>query len=97
MNMIRFREINKQQIKKALHIYYTAPLQTVFKQFRHGAIFFAVGLIIIYLSSSNLPPSIKQELITLAGLAVMGYGFLFAMMAQIRLIIGRLYQFIIKK
>ncbi len=95
--MLDLTQLNKQHIKKALHLYYTAPLQTVFKQFRNGAIFFAVGLIIIYFASSNLPPSLKQELITLFGLIMMGYGFVIAMMAQIRLIIGRIYQFKIRK
>lgn len=81
------------QWKKALKIYYTAPLEKTFRQFRNGAIYFAVGLIIIYLANTTITPSVKQEVIILAGLIMSAVGFIMAMLAQMRLVISRIVQF----
>lgn len=82
---------------QALKIYYSAPLDKTFRQFRNGAIYFAVGLIMIYLANTSLPPSAQQELIILVGLIMGAIGFVIAMLAQVRLIIGRIVQFWNKK
>jgi len=84
---------NWPRIKKVLIDHYSAPLLNSFKQFRTGAIFFAVGLIIVYLANTSLPPSSKQELIVLLGLIMAACGFVYAMLAHIRMIISRAYRF----
>jgi len=83
--------------KRALFIYYSAPQEQTFRKFRNGAIFFAVGLIIIYLASTTLEDSAKQELVVLFGLAITCVGFIAAMLAYIRIVIGRILVFINKK
>lgn len=85
------------ELLAGLKAYYSAPLNTTFRQFRSGLIYFAVGLIIIYLANTNLPDSMKQELITMAGIIMVAVGFFIAMMAHIRMIISRVVHFFIKK
>ena len=80
-------------IKRALKKHYEQPLELAFKQFRDGAIYFAVGLITIYISHSIMQASIMQEIVFLLALLLTGFGFIKAMLAQLRLIIGRLYRF----
>jgi len=80
-------------LKKTLRAHYSAPMQTMFRQFRSGIIFFAVGLIIVYLSLTALPPSAKQEFILLCGLIVTAVGFVIAILAHVRMIIARAYRF----
>ena len=89
--------ITWQQIKIALIKHYTAPLSLVFFRFRNGAIYFATGLIIIYLAQTAVEPSLKQELIMLSGIVLTAFGFGLAMVSHMRLIIGRFIQFLIKK
>ncbi|HEY7883591.1 MAG TPA: hypothetical protein VIC08_01445, partial [Cellvibrionaceae bacterium] len=60
---------------------------------RWGAVLFFIGLVIIYAGSQSLPPSLAQELVTLLGLAVLGVGFVIAILAQIRMLISRLVRF----
>lgn len=84
------------RIKRALARHYNQPLEIAFKQFRDGAIYFAVGLIVIYISHSTMQPSMMQEIIFLLALVLTGFGFIKAILAQIRLIIGRLYRFLKK-
>lgn len=81
------------QGKAALDIYYSAPLTLVFYRFRNGLIYFSVGLVIIILANQTLPPSLKQDLITLAGLILAIIGFVLAMLSHMRLIIGRFYRY----
>ncbi|WP_245792097.1 hypothetical protein [Teredinibacter waterburyi] len=83
-------------IKQALYLHYHAPQQLMFKQFRNGAIFFAVGVIIVYLANTTVEPSVKQEWLVLAGLIMAGAGFVVAILAHVRLIISRLVKFIDK-
>lgn len=93
---MRFKSFTAANLKAMLLTHYSAPLRDVFKQFRTGTIFFAVGLTIVYLSSTALEQSLRQELVTLAGLVLAGGGFIVAMLAQIRMIISRIIQFLRK-
>jgi len=81
----------------ALKAHYQAPLEHSFRRFRNGIIYFTVGFIVVYLAQTNLAPSLKQELITLAGLIMIAIGFFIAMMAQVRMIISRIILFFNKK
>lgn len=77
----------------ALKQYYSAPLEKTFKQFRDNAIYFSVGLITIYLANTAMESSTLQEVIVLLGLCLTLYGFVMAMLAQIRMLISRLFLF----
>ncbi|SMF43755.1 hypothetical protein SAMN02745866_02795 [Alteromonadaceae bacterium Bs31] len=90
---LKLNKFNKENIKSLLSAHYSAPLSQTFKQFRSGAIFFAVGLIIVYLANTTLPPSAKQELIVLLGLLIAIGGFTVAMLAHIRMLISRALKF----
>ncbi|TQV85760.1 hypothetical protein FKG94_01960 [Exilibacterium tricleocarpae] len=68
----------------------------VFRQFRNGAMVFFGGLAVVYLAS-QMPASWQQEIVLLGGLALAGIGFVVAMLAQVRLVIGRIVQFMQKK
>lgn len=76
--------------------HYTSPLEKTFKQFRDGAIYFAVGLIAIYIANIAIEPSVWQELLVLFGLCLGAVGFIMAMLAQVRMIISRIYHFFSK-
>lgn len=81
---------------QALITHYTAPWEQTFKQFRLGVITFGLGLALIFIAHNQLPPSLKQELIVLLGLIIVGLGFFIAMLAQVRLLISRILAFIWK-
>ena len=89
--------IKWSHIKTALLIHYSAPQQLIFRQFRNGAIYFAVGLGTVLMANAYLPPSVKQEWIVLFGLIMGGCGFVMAMLAQMRLLISRVVQFYRRK
>ncbi len=74
--------------------HYNTPLEPIFKQFRLGVIAFGVGLTCIIIANTHLTPSLAQELAVLAGLISIGAGFVTAMLAQVRLLISRILQFI---
>lgn len=80
-----------------LHDYYSVSLVRVFYVFRGGLIYFFVGLMTIYLAGQSMVPSLEQDLVVLLGLLLMAVGFVIAMMAHMRLIIGRFVQFFSKK
>lgn len=80
-------------LKARLKKHYSATLMQSFKQFRWGAVLFFIGLVIIYAGSQSLQPSLAQELVILLGLMVLGVGFIIAILAQIRMLIGRLLIF----
>ncbi len=80
----------------ALRLHYTAPLTKSFKQFRLGLGLFFLGLVLIYIAHQLWPPSLAQESITLAGLVLVGVGFLLAMLAQMRMVISRILVFFLK-
>lgn len=79
--------------RKALYQHYITPPEKVFPHFKLGAVIFFSGLVIIYCGHQMLSPSLKLELVTLAGLIFIGLGFLISMMAQIRMLIGRFLRF----
>ncbi len=64
----------------------------VFQQFRLGLAFFFVGGVLIW-QSQQISPSLAEELLFLAGIVIGGVGFIVAMMAQIRHIIGHFLRF----
>jgi len=81
----------------ALRHHYTASPRKVFKQFRLGAMLFFLGLVTIYIAHQLWQPSLEQEGVTLAGLSLTALGFVTAMLAQIRLLIGRFVLFFSKR
>ena len=85
------------RLKHALALYYGVPLTIPFRQFRNGAIYFAVGLGTILMANSVMAPSAQQEWVVLGGLVIGGCGFVLAMVAQLRLLIGRIVQFYQRK
>jgi len=78
---------------RALYQHYTALPEQVFPQFKLGAMIFFLGLVVIYSGYQLFTPSLSQELTTLLGLLLIGLGFFIAMMAQVRMLIGRLLRF----
>jgi hypothetical protein len=82
-----------KHFRSALYQHYTTPPEKVFPRFKLGAVIFFWGLIVIYAGSQLLEPSISQELLTLLGLILIGIGFLVALMAQVRMLIGRILRF----
>jgi hypothetical protein len=89
--------IDHELIKRALRAYFNVPMIDLFKQFRSGAIAFGIGLGTVLLANSSMPSSVKQELIMLAGLVIGGIGFVVALNAQLRMMIGRIVQFFLRK
>lgn len=79
--------------KQRLKNHYTGGLNKGFQQFRMGVSLFFVGAVMLYLAREFLSPSIEQELAVLGALLVGGAGFIWAMMAHLRMLIGRLIQF----
>lgn len=83
---------------QALIVHYSVGSEIIFKQFRLGVIAFGIGLGLILIANSNMPPfSIEQELCALAGLIIGGIGFIVAMLAQVRLMISRFVHFYTRK
>lgn len=80
-------------LKDKLIRFHSVPLAQSFKQFRLGAVLFFVGLLLVYLASQLLQPSLSQEIATLIGLCVIGLGFVIAISAQMRMLISRLVAF----
>jgi len=80
-------------LRKRLKQHYLASLEQSFKQFRLGTVIFFAGLVVIYIASQSLTPSLAQELLTLTGLIILGIGFIIAMLAQVRMLVGRLLRF----
>ena len=86
-----------QAIRAALARHYSAPLVVVFRQFRAGVIYFGVGLGTVLMANNHLTPSPGQELLILAGLVVTAIGFIIALLAETRLVISRIIQFLKKR
>ncbi|MDZ7922836.1 MAG: hypothetical protein U5M23_01990 [Marinagarivorans sp.] len=82
---------------QALAVHYSVPAELIFKQFRWGAIAFGLGLGLVIYANASLPNSVQQELIVLGGLILGGIGFLIAMLAQMRMMIGRFVRFYLDK
>ena len=81
------------QLVEFLKQHYSAPLDVSFKQFRLGAMLFFTGGVIIYISANLISASASQEALLLGGLIIGGIGFIIAMMAQVRMLISRIYRF----
>ncbi len=86
-----------RQCRIALKRHYTAPLILIFKQFRAGLIYFAVGMMSVLMANTYLTPSVQQELVILMGLGLGVIGFFMAILAEVRLLIARLIQFVSRK
>ena len=83
--------IKQALLKQALLKHYTqTPAHLIFQRFKLGAMLFFLGLVIIYGGYQLLDESLVQEIVVLIGVILIGGGFLLAMLAQIRLLIGRL-------
>lgn len=83
----------KSSLRTALFEHYITPPEKVFPRFKLGAMIFLLGLIVIYCGTQLLEPSLLQEVNTLVGLLLVGGGFLMALMAQVRMVIGRVLRF----
>lgn len=80
-----------------MYQHYNVPLEVPFRQFRAGAIYFAVGLGAVLMANGYMAPSLWQELVVLCGLLLGGIGFVMAMLAQVRMVIARFVRFFSKK
>jgi len=83
--------------KQAFLVHYTATQQTSFKQFRLGVMLFFLGMVIVYIGMNLWQPSLQQEMILAAGLIFGGIGFIWALMAQMRMVISRFVRFFSEK
>ena len=83
--------------KQALLIHYTATQQTSFKQFRLGVVLFFLGMVIVYIAVNLWQASLQQEVILASGLILGGVGFIWALMAQLRMLISRFVRFFANK
>lgn len=79
-----------------LRRHYLADPKQVFKQFKLGAMCFAVGLTTVLYLASQVPPSALQELGVLLALLLALAGFSIALLAEVRLLIGRILVFLRK-
>ncbi len=75
--------------RKAFYEHYATPAEKVFPQFKLGVVIFFWGLVVMYSANQLLEPSLAQEIVTLIGLGLIGGGFLYSMLAQVRMLIGR--------
>lgn len=82
---------------KAIKIYYLAPLEIAFRQFRAGLIYFGVGFGAVLTANAYMEESLAQEIVVLGGLLLGGFGFLLALLGQSRLLVGRLLHFWFKR
>ncbi len=87
----------KSSFRSALLQHYLTPPEEIFPRFKLGAVIFFWGLIVIYAGSQLLSPSLEQEIVTLCGVVLIGVGFLLALMAQVRMLIGRILRFFLSK
>jgi hypothetical protein len=49
--------------------------------------------VVVYGAHELIQPSLSQELVTLTGLLLIGGGFLFTMLVQVRMLVGRILRF----
>lgn len=83
-----------RRVRTMLYKHYTASQRKIFKQFRLGVGLFFVGLVGVYANYNLLTESLGQELFLLTCLVVIVTGFIIAILAQIRLLVGRILHFI---
>ena len=84
-------------IKNLLAEHYGADPFPIFKQFRSGAIAFGAGLMMIFYAQTAMDASVIQELVVVSGLVLGCTGFVIAMLAQVRMVIGRFVRFFTRK
>jgi hypothetical protein len=80
----------KQSLRRALYAHYMTPPELIFPRFKLGAMIFLLGLVVIYCGTQLLSPSLLQEINTLIGLLLIAMGFFMSLMAQVRMLIGRI-------
>jgi hypothetical protein len=83
------KRLSNKNWKKTLCAYFSIPAEQIFPHFKLGVVIFFWGLVIIYSANQLLKPSLSQEVVTLIGLLLIGGGFLYSMVAQVRMLIGR--------
>lgn len=83
-----------KSLKTMLYKHYTASQRQIFKQFRLGCGLFFVGMVAIYGSYQLLEESLTREVTLLIAIVIVLSGFITAMLAQIRLLVGRILHFI---
>ena len=94
---VKTPQYSSNRYLQALAVHYSVPTEVIFKQFRLGAIGFGIGLALIIYANASMPKTLQQELVVLAGLILGGLGFLIAMLAQMRMMIGRFVRFYLDK
>jgi antibiotic biosynthesis monooxygenase (ABM) superfamily enzyme len=92
-----FKQPRNKNWKETLHKYFSVPAEEVFPRFKLGVVIFFWGLVLMYSANQLLEPSLSQEIVTLIGLLLIGGGFLYAMAAQVRMLIGRFVKEFSKK
>jgi hypothetical protein len=83
------KQLRNKNWKKTLYEYFATPAEKIFPLFKLGVVIFFWGLVVMYSANQLLKPSLSQEIVTLVGLLLIGGGFLYAMAAQVRMLIGR--------
>lgn len=83
------KQRRNKNLKQTLYVYFATPAEKIFIRFKLGVVIFFWGLVIMYSANQLLKPSLSQEIVTLVGLLFIGGGFLYSMVAQIRMLIGR--------
>lgn len=78
---------------EAFKQHYTGSLERGFQQFRLGLSFFFLGVVGLYIATQAMEPSLAQELVVLVSLIIGGVGFLIAMLAHVRMLVGRIIRF----
>lgn len=78
---------------QALKNHYTASMERGFQQFRLGVSCFFLGVVGLYIATQAIEPSLTQEVVLLMSLIIGGIGFVIAMMAHLRMLIGRIIRF----
>jgi hypothetical protein len=91
------KRLRNKNWKKTLYEYFATPAEKIFQCFKLGAVIFFGGLVLMYSANQLLKPSLSQEIVTLIGLLLIGGGFLYAMAAQVRMLIGRFVKEFSKK
>jgi len=70
------------------------PQQRSFKLFAIGALLLLGGLSMVIAAHFYVPPSLKQELITLISLVIAFFGAIMAVIGYVKLLLSRINHFI---
>ncbi|GAB1268632.1 hypothetical protein NBRC116493_18850 [Aurantivibrio infirmus] len=88
MTSIKNQSKNKKELNSA---------DLSFKQFKLGASIFFLGFVLLYCANVLIVPSLKQELMALLSISLIGLGFLLAVVAEVRFLLYRGIQFFTEK